>query len=156
MYITIIDIILFKSRRFKRCSTKFRFEKMNKNILFAVHDRIFQILKIQQKLIKQLKKTKKNQTRYYNKKHIFKIYQIKKQMLLNSKNLILNKFIKKLNYKYYDSFEINKFIKKQLYKLKFFKIFRSMYNVFHMSLLKSFKKQIEKTSKFIIIKNQKH
>ena len=74
-------------------------------------------------------------------------------MLLNSKNLILNKFIKKLNYKYYDSFKINKFIKKQLYRLKFFEIFRSMHIVFYVSLLKSFKKQIEKTSKFTIIKN---
>ena len=77
-------------------------------------------------------------------------------MLLNSKNLISIKLIKKLNYKYYDSFEINKFIKKQLYKLKFFKIFRSMHNVFYVLLLKSFKKQIKKTSKFTIIKNQKH
>ena len=58
-------------------------------------------------------------------------------MLLNLKNLILNKFIKKMNYKYYDLFEINKFIKKQSYRLKFFKIFRSMHNVFHVSLLKS-------------------
>ena len=77
-------------------------------------------------------------------------------MLLNLKNLISNKFIKKLNYKYYDLFEINKFIKKQLYKLKFFKIFCSMHNVFHVSLLKSFKKQIKKTLKFTIIKNQKY
>ena len=77
-------------------------------------------------------------------------------MLLNSKNLILNKFIKKLNYKYYDSFEINKFIKKQSYKLKIFKIFRSMHNVFHVSLLKSFKNRIKKILKFIIIKNQNY
>ena len=77
-------------------------------------------------------------------------------MLLNLKNLIFNKFIKKLNYEYYDLFEINKFIKKQSYKLKFFQIFCSMHNAFHVLLLKSYKKRIEKTSKFIIIKNQKH
>ena len=129
---------------------------IKKKIVFVVRDRVFQILKIQRKLIKQLKKIKKNQIQYYDKKHIFKIYQIKKQILLNSKNFVLNKFIKKLNHKYYDSFEIDKFIKKQIYKLKILKIFCLMHNVFHMSLLKSFKKRIEKTSKFTIIKNQKY
>ena len=74
-------------------------------------------------------------------------------MLSNSKNLILNKFIEKLNYKCYNSFKINKFIKKQSYRLKFFKIFHLMHNVFHVSLLKSYKGRIEKTSKFTIIKN---
>ena len=88
-------------------------QKHKKKIVFAVRDHVFYILKIQRKLIKQLKKTKKNQAQYYDKKHILKIYQIKKQMLLNSKKLILNKCIEKLNYKYYDLFEINKFIKKQ-------------------------------------------
>ena len=57
----------------------------------------------------------------------------------NSKNITSNKFAKKLNCKFYNSFEIEKSMKKQLYKLKLFKNFQFIYNVFHVFLLKFYK-----------------
>ena len=64
MHIIIIDIISFKFCYFKRYSTKFRFEKKKilKKIIFVVCNCTAQILKIQQKLVKQLKKQKKLNT----------------------------------------------------------------------------------------------
>ena len=87
---------------------------------------------LQRKLIKKFKNAATIQIRYYDKKHMSKNYRAENKILLNSKNITLNQFVKKLNYKFYKSFEIKKSIEKQFYKLKLFKNFQLIYNVFHV------------------------
>jgi hypothetical protein len=84
-----------------------------------------------------LTKVAKNQAKYYNLKHISIIYNIDDKVLLNVKNIIFIKSFKKLNYKYYDSYEIIKLIEKQAYKLKLSFLLKEIHNVFHVSLLES-------------------
>ena len=75
---------------------------------------------------------------------MFISFNIKNKVLLNFENIKITKLFKKLNYKYYDLFEIEFFIKKQIYRLCLFKTFKSIHNVFHVSLLKSHCKNFEK------------
>jgi hypothetical protein len=72
------------------------------------------------------------------------------------KNIKFTKFFKKLNYKYYDSYKIEKLINKQAYKLILLKNMRKIHNVFHVSLLESYKESLEnaKLSFFIIIEDE--
>ena len=66
------------------------------------------------------------------------------------------KSLKKLNYKYYDLYEIEKSINKQAYKFIFSKNMSKIHNFFHVSLLKSYKKKLDdaKSSSFIIIDDE--
>jgi hypothetical protein len=100
---------------------------------------------------------KNNQVKYYDKKYIFRIFNIEDKLLLNFKNIHIFKSSKKLDHKYYESFEIEEFIKKQVYKLRLFNTFR-IHNVLHVSLLKSYKKRFDDviTSLSIIINEEKH
>jgi hypothetical protein len=77
-------------------------------------------------------------------------------MYLCVKNIKFRKFFKKLNYKYYDSYEIEKLINKQAYKLILFKNMRKIHNVFHVFLLKSYKENFEnaKSSFLIVIEDE--
>ena len=54
-------------------------------------------------------------------------------IFFNNKNIIINRFCKKLNNKIFDSFLI-KIVIDFFYKLKLFKIMR-IYNVFHFKFL---------------------
>jgi hypothetical protein len=65
------------------------------------------------------------------------IYNVDDKVLLNVKNIIFIKSFKKLNYKYYDSYEIIELIKKQVYKLKLSFLLKEIHNVFHVFLLES-------------------
>jgi hypothetical protein len=77
-------------------------------------------------------------------------------MYLCVKNIKSTRFFKKLDYKYYDSYEIEKLIDKQAYKLILLKNMRKIHNVFHVSLLESYKESLEdaKSSLFIIIEDE--
>jgi hypothetical protein len=66
------------------------------------------------------------------------IYNVDDKMLLNVKNIIFTKSFKKLNYKYYDSYEIIESIEKQVYKLKLLFLLKEIHNVFHVFLLESY------------------
>jgi hypothetical protein len=82
-------------------------------------------------------KVAENQVKYYNLKHISMIYNVDDKVLLNVKNIIFTKSFKKLDYKYYDSYEIIELIKKQAYKLKLSCLLKKIHNVFHVSLFES-------------------
>ena len=110
---------------------------------------------LQRKLIKKFKNSAIIQIRYYDKKHMSKNYRVKNKILLNSKNITLNQFVKKLNYKFYDSFKIKKSIAKQFYKLKLFKNFQSIHNVFHVFLLKFCRNKKNIIFESIIIREKK-
>ena len=97
-------------------------------------------------LYKRLKKTRIIQAKYYDENHIFKSYNVKNKILLNSKHIKTTKSYKKLDYKYLKSFEIELSIDKQAYRLRFSKSFKSIHNVFHVFLLKSYRERFDVTS----------
>jgi hypothetical protein len=78
--------------------------------------------------------------------------------LLNVKNIKITRSFKKLNHKYIESFEILLLIDKQTYRLRLSKSYDSIHNVFHVSLLKSFKAWFDESSTFlsILVENEKH
>ena len=82
-------------------------------------------------------------------------FNIENKVLLNFKNIKITKSFKKLNHKYYDSFEIELSIEKQTYRFRLLKTFRSIHNVFHVSLLKSHRKDFEEQSSSVLIKEEK-
>ena len=55
---------------------------------------------------------------------------------------------------YYDSFEIELSIEKQTYRFRLLKTFRSIHNVFHVSLLKFHRRNFEKQSLSVLMKEK--
>ena len=106
-------------------------------------------------LYDRLKKTKFTQIKYSNAKHIIIAFNIKNKVLLNFKNIKITRLFRKLNHKYYDSFKIELFIEKQVYRFCLLKTFKSIHNVFHVLLWKFHRKNFEKQSSSIIIKEEK-
>jgi hypothetical protein len=64
-----------------------------------------------------------NQVKYYDEKHTSRIFNVEDKILLNFKNIHIFRSSKKLDHKYYESFEIEEFIEKQAYKLRLFHTF---------------------------------
>ena len=81
-------------------------------------------------------------------------FNIENEVLLNFKNIKITRSFKKLNHKYYDSFEIELSIKKQIYHFRLFKTFRSIHNMFHMSLLKSHQKNFDEQFSLMLMKEE--
>jgi hypothetical protein len=131
-------------------------EDFEKNVS-ATRARVEKITKLRNQLYKRLKKTRNNQVKYYDRKHTSRIFNVEDKILLNFKNIHIFKSSKKLDHKYYKSFEIEKLIEKQIYKLRLFNTFR-IHNVFHVSLLKSYKERFDDviTSSSIMINEEKH
>jgi hypothetical protein len=84
-------------------------------------------------------------------------FNVKNKILLNFKNIHTLKLFKKLDHKYYESFEMQDLVEKQTYKFNLSHTFR-IHNVFHVFLLKSFKKRFDEmiTSFLIMINEKKH
>ncbi len=131
-------------------------ENSEKNVS-TTRARIEEITKFRNQLYKRLKKTRSNQVKYYDEKHTSRIFNVEDKILLNFKNIHIFRSSKKLDHKYYESFEIEKFIKKQAYKLRLFHTFQ-IHNVFHVSLLKSYKERFDDvtTSSSIMIDVEKY
>ncbi len=136
---------------------KDQIQKNSEKNVSATRARIKEVTKLKNQLYKQLKKTRNNQAKYYDEKHTSQIFNVEDKILLNFKNIHIFKSSKKLDHKYYESFEIEEFIKKQVYKLRLFHTFR-IHNVFHVSLLKSYKERFDDvtTSFSIMINEEKH
>jgi hypothetical protein len=96
------------------------------------------------------------QSKYYDVKHISKIYANENKVYLCVKNIKSIRSLKKLDYKYYESYKINMFINKQLYRLKLSINMRKIHNVFHVFLLKFCKDLAEKKqTSFIYVNDEK-
>jgi hypothetical protein len=119
--------------------------------------RILKITILRDQLYKRLKETRKNQAKYYDEKHTFRIFNVEDKILLNFKNIHTSKSFKKLDHKYYKSFEMQDLVDKQTYKFSLFHTFR-IHNVFHVFLLKSFKRRFDEviTSFSIMINEKRH
>lgn len=89
--------------------------------------------------MEKLSKAYTNQVKYYNSKYIPWTFKADDKVYLNSKNIDLTKPSKKLDYKYYNLFEVEMPIKKQVYWLKLTPKIK-MHNVFYVSLLEPCKK----------------
>ena len=81
-------------------------------------------------------------------------FNIENKILLNFRNIKITKLFKKSNHKYYDSFKVELSIEKQTYRFRLFKTFRSIHNVFHVSLLKFHVSNFEEQSPFVLMKEE--
>ena len=121
----------------------------------AARFRVQMIIDLQNYLYNCFKKTKIIQIKYYDAKPIFISFNRKNKILLNSKKIKITKWFKSFNDKYYDSFEIELFIEKQVYRFRLFQTFKSIYNVFHVLLLKFHRKNFEQKFSSVMIKEEK-
>jgi hypothetical protein len=123
----------------------------------ATRFRILKITILRNQLYKRLKEAKKNQVKYYDEKHTFRIFNVEDNILLNFKNIHTSRSFKKFDHKYYESFKMQNLVKKQTYKLSLSHTFR-IHNVFHVLLLKSFKRRFDEviTSFSIMIDKKRH
>ncbi len=83
----------------------------------------FKILKItilRNQLYKRLKETKKNQIKYYDEKHILRIFNVENKILLNFKNIHTSRSFKKLDYKYYNRLKYKISLKNRRINLTYF------------------------------------
>jgi hypothetical protein len=112
---------------------------------------------LKDQLYKRLKEARKNQAKYYDEKHTLRIFNVENNILLNFKNIHTSRSFKKLDHKYYESFEMQDLVDKQAYRLSLSHTFR-IHNVFHVFLLKSFKRRFDEviTSLSIMIDEEKH
>ena len=77
-----------------------------------IRTRILKLTNLKEKLKKRLKNVKKSKIKYYNKRYSSQFYKVKHRMLLIFKNIVFNRFSKKLNFKFYKLYEITNFVKK--------------------------------------------
>jgi hypothetical protein len=136
---------------------KDQIQKDSEKKMFATRFRILKITILRNQLYKRLKKARKNQAKYYDEKHTLRTFNVENKILLNFKNIHTSKSFKKFDHKYYESFEMQDLVDKQAYKLSLFHTFR-IHNVFHVFLLKSFKKRFDEmiTSLSIMINEKRH
>jgi hypothetical protein len=80
------------------------------------------------------------------------------KVLLNVKNIKITRSFKKLNHKYIKSFKILLSIDKQTYRLRLFRSYDLIHNVFHVSLLELFKARFDESSTLlsILVEDEKH
>ena len=119
--------------------------------------RILKFTNLKKKFEERLENAKKFQIKYYDKRHNFQFYKIKDRILLSFKNITFNRFSKKLNFKFYESYEITNFMKKMTYRLTLFKAFqfRDIHDVFYVSLLESYIDKFDINSKLFVIEIKK-
>ena len=78
-------------------------------------------------------------------------------MLVSSKNIIFSRLSKKLNFKFYESYETTNLVKKITYRLTLFKAFqlRDIHDVFYVSLLESYTDRLDIDSMLFVIEMKK-
>jgi hypothetical protein len=147
--------ILYRDENVSRW--KDQIQKDSEKKMLTTRFRILKITILKDQLYKRLKKAKKNQIKYYDEKHTFRIFNVENKILLNFKNIHTFKSFKKLDHKYYESFEMQNLVDKQAYKFSLSHTFQ-IHNVFHVFLLKSFKRRFDEmiTSFSIMINEKRH
>lgn len=154
----VINIILFQALYNEFFIWKNIVQKTQRDDIFVSILRFEQMTKMRRYLKRNWKIVSNKQQKYYNVKHIeFKSYNVENMIYLCVKNICFIKSFKKLNCKYYKSYQINNIIDKQIYRLKFSFNINRIHNVFHVFLLKFCFKDFEKHfhSFFIEINDKK-
>ena len=107
----------------------------------AAKQRASDMIDMRKHLEKRWENAVVSQTRSYNKKHMNRFFKVGDKIYLNAKNIRFIRSSKKLNYKYYDLYVIEKLVDKQTYKFKLSQNMSKMHNMFHVFLLKLFKRE---------------
>ena len=128
----------YTERNFKFIE-EIKFAKNNHKVS-VVKKRIKTIFNIKKNFETRWQAIKNQQFKWYNLKHKKLVFSLKDKVWLNAKNIWSKWSFKKLNYKYHDFFEIIKLINKRFYKLKLSDFMNRIHDVFHVFLLKSYKK----------------
>jgi hypothetical protein len=89
-------------------------------------------------LAKRLKAAAEYQAKYYNKNYTPKEYNVGNWVLLSSKNIMIPRPSKKLDYRFLRPFQIWELIGKQLYQLMLLKAYSRIHPVFHVLLLEPY------------------
>ena len=108
-----------------------------KRRISSAKERVKQFHNIRNQLMQRLQKVSAQQTKYYNASHQSKSYAVNDLMLLSIKNLKQKRLNKKLSHRFVDSFRMKNKIDEQTYRLTLSNTY-SIYNIFHMSFLKSY------------------
>ncbi len=103
----------------------------------AAKNRVKQLYKACEKLLKQWKSTVASQVKAYNQRHKFKTYNKSNLVLLSMKNLSQKRSNKKLSHKFAESFHIQDIVEKQAYCL-YLSTHYWIHNVFHVSYLEPY------------------
>ncbi len=85
------------------------------------------------------------QTKYYNRKHKFKFFNVNDLIMLSAKNLKQKKLSKKLSNKMIKFFCIQELLNKQMYHLDFSIIYK-VHSVFHVFLLELYNRRLNDDS----------
>ena len=122
-----------------------------------IRTRILKLTNLRKELKKRLKNVKNFRIKYYVKRYNFQFYKIENRVLLSFKNIIFNRFSKKLNSKFYESWETTSFVKKMTYRLILLKTFqsRNIHDVFHILLLESYIDRLDIDLKLLVIEIKK-
>jgi len=100
----------------------------------AAKDRVKQLHKAHEKLLKWWKSTVASQVKAYNQRHKSRTYNKGDLVLLSMKNLSQKRPNKKLSHKFAESFCIQDIVEKQAYRL-YLSTHYWIHNVFHVSYL---------------------
>ena len=82
-----------------------------------IRARIFKLTNLKKEFEKHLKNVKKISIKYYDRRHSFQFYKVENRIMLYSKNIIFSRFSKKLDFKFYKSYEFTNLVKKMTYRL---------------------------------------
>ncbi len=111
----------------------------------AAKERVEMLQNVQNTLTQWWQNVIDAQTKYYNWKHKFKIFNVDDLIMLSAKNLKQKKSIKKLSNKMIKFFHIQELIDKQMYCLDLSIIYR-IHFVFHVFFLKSYNRRLNDDS----------
>lgn len=78
------------------------------------------------------------QAKYYNSKHTRRNFAVGEKVLLNAKNIKLQRPQKKLDHKFLGPFEVEELIGNQAYRLRLPIRYKALHPVFHVSLLEPY------------------
>ena len=130
-------------------------ERVLKRKIIDIFDEMKNIKKF---IIKNIQKIQRQQIKHANKHKKNVKYEIKNLMWVSTKNIMINRFFKKLDHKMIESYSIIKIID-SFYQVQLFETVK-IFDTFHFSLLRkasmnSLSKQINEFSSSIIINDEK-
>ena len=117
----------------------------------ATRNRALDLTRFRDILSRRLENARNNQAKYYDEKHISQTYNVSDKVLLNAKNIKTTRSSKKLDHKYVGSFEVVASVEKQTYRLRLSVVFNFIHDVFHVSLLESFRERVDNSSIFLSV-----
>jgi hypothetical protein len=107
----------------------------------SIEIRLKGMAEMRAKLEENLRNAVARQAAYYDKRHVPTEFHVGQEVLLSTKNLTSWRPNKKFDLKYDGPFKIVEAVGKQAYRLRLPKTFSKIHPVFHVSLLKPFRRQ---------------